>query len=135
MELKRLFLFVGMFLIMVNLSSALYWIDDLNTSLLGYYEFEGDVLDDHASLDLTNTGTTNASGILGSGRDMDGSNDILDRSTYSASVGDTDSFSVSMWINPDAGASSDYFFRLGDAANPSRALNLNFGDNDITYRS
>jgi len=72
------------------------WTASLNTGLVSYYKFEGDYVDSvNASSPLTNSGTVNASGIIGSGISTTGGNYAY-RTFGSIPVG-TNALTVCLW--------------------------------------
>ena len=72
------------------------WTADLNTGLISYYKFEGDYVDSvNVSSPLTNYGTLNSSGIIGSGIDTTGTK--FANRTFGAIPTGANAVSVCLW--------------------------------------
>ena len=77
------------------------WTEDLNTDLVGYWKFDNNNLSDNVqNLTTTNTGTTNGTGIIISGRDFVGASsqkiDVNDNADLNFGTG---AFSLNVWMN------------------------------------
>lgn len=75
------------------------WISDLNTSLRSYYKLDNNDIADkfgNSSFDLTNSGTVNGTGIIISGRQFDGNNDVLTGISDEVTGGQARSFNL--WV-------------------------------------
>lgn len=70
----------------------------LTDNIVAYYPFEGDLTDSVNSYDGTNSGTTNSSGIIGSGRSFDGISDFITVSDTADLDFGTGDFSINLWV-------------------------------------
>ena len=99
---------------MIGLVSANYWTADLNESLTYYYKFDGDLTDYLGVTDMTGSGDTNCSGVLGSGRNVSGTN-YVQRTAYGMPSNSNDrTFNIWFYFNAiDGGVNGNTILSYG----------------------
>ena len=95
------------------------------------YHFENDSFtDSRGTSNATNQSTTNVAGIVGDGRDANGSSQYVE-TNYTPAFTSTDDFSISVWASADVATGRDELFGTEDADGaPSMEVNWR-DDTDI----
>ena len=105
----------------------------------GIWHFNNSLADSIDSLDFTGTGSPifNATTVkLGSHSiELDGATQYLSKTDIGTAFGGTSTFTFVIWIYPEKGSPDNYFFKLGDVTDPSRALDIGNTANKVCYRN
>ena len=93
---KLMFIFMFVFILLLGSVSAT---SSLNTDLVSYWKLDNNILTDElGKVNLTNSGTIDATGKILSGRSFDGSNDYLNSSV--TPLNSQTEYTLSAWVKP-----------------------------------
>jgi len=94
---------------------------------LVYHFTNNSFTDSRGTSNATNQGTTNTTGIVGDGRDADGSSQYIE-TNHNPTITSTEDYSISIWTSPDTATGRDEIFGAEEADPGAPYIEANWRD-------